>query len=365
MLNRYLNVFDFVRFAVRVKTVVSTEGLGVHNFLIEDNRIEVYPIQFYQGPKQFAFSYLRITKTLKEVSKGIDAAIFRLPSPIAFMVLNEIKNKNIPIAVEIVANPFEKMNNANSVFRYLLHFSIHRKLKNALKFADGVSYVTKHTLQKIYPAIKEKSFTTNYSSVELSESFFYKERKLTKKKNFVICHVTNQIKTHNKGHIILINALKILKDIGFNNVVVKFAGYGEMVDELKGYSTKFGLNDQVDFVGFLSLNELRNFLVESDLMVFPSKTEGMPRCIIEAMATGLPCLSTPVGGTPELLPQSLLFQPNDSIGFAGKIYELFQNPNLYEEISSKLFEKSKDFSSDVLTKRRNNFYKNLAMLTKT
>ncbi len=363
LLNRYLNVFELVRFAVRVKTVFSEKELGIHRFLIEDKRIEVYPIPFFQGPKQYASSFLRIKKTLKSVYKGVDAAIFRLPSPLGFMALNEIKNKNIPLAVEIIANPYEKMKNTSSIFHFILQFLIHQKLKKALKHANGVSYVTKSVLQRIYPPQKKDHFKSYYSSVELPQAFFYKKRVLKKGKEFVICHVTNQIKTYNKGHITLLKAIKILKEKGLENVVVKFAGYGDLMKELHQYSLSLRLKDNVEFVGYLDLNELREFLVRSDLMVFPSKTEGMPRCIVEAMATGLPCLSTPVGGIPELLPHSLLFQPNDSVGFAKKINELYQNSNLYEELSSELFEKSKQFSSEALTNRRNKFYQNLYRLT--
>ena len=62
------------------------------------------------------------------------------------------------------------------------------------------------------------------------------------------------------------------------------------------------INDRVNFVGRISGHEeMFKFLKDCDLMVFPSKSEGLPRTLIEAMAVGLPCRSSNVEGIPELL----------------------------------------------------------------
>ena len=60
-------------------------------------------------------------------------------------------------------------------------------------------------------------------------------------------------------------------------------------------------------------------LKKNDVFIFPSKSEGLPRAVIEAMAVGLPCLSTPVGGIPELIDEEYLFDPLDEMGFTNAI----------------------------------------------
>ena len=57
-----------------------------------------------------------------------------------------------------------------------------------------------------------------------------------------------------------------------------------------------GIDDFVEFTGLLaSASEVRQKLKDSDMYVFPTLAEGLPRGIIEAMAVGLPCISSPVG----------------------------------------------------------------------
>ena len=99
-------------------------------------------------------------------------------------------------------------------------------------------------------------------------------------------------------------------------------------------------------------------------MIFPSTSEGLPRVLIEAMATGLPCLSTPVGGIPELLDDNLLFNPNDSVSFANKTAEIFSNNELYNQLSEQNYNRALEFEKNTLDKKRDEFYNYLYKLSK-
>ena len=75
------------------------------------------------------------------------------------------------------------------------------------------------------------------------------------------------------------------------------------------------------------------------------------------MAVGLPCLSTPVAGIPELLDEKYLFDPQDYRGFASKVEHLMNAPDELLKMSVENIEKAKAFTSDVLETRRTSFYK--------
>lgn len=76
------------------------------------------------------------------------------------------------------------------------------------------------------------------------------------------------------------------------------------------FAGRLGVADRVTFVGTVPAGAaVRAHLDAADLVVVPSRTEGLPRALIEAMARGLPAVGTTVGGIPELLADVDLVPP--------------------------------------------------------
>jgi len=362
LLSRYLSVFDSLRLVARTKVVNSEAELGIYCLQVKDNNIEIFPIPFFQGPIQYAQKYFKVNRVIKSSVDGCHAALFRIPSTIGFAVLKEARKRKMPYSVEVVANPKELvLYTQNVLVRALLNYMHHQQVR-ACKNADGVSYVTRYSLQKIYPAGKNDFFESYYSSVNLSDSYFGAPRQYPLHKPFVLCHVANPIRSRFKGHTTLIDTVKILLDKGYD-IIAQFAGDGELVQHFKQYAEKVGVAGKINFVGLLKQKQLEAFLENSDMMIFPSKSEGLPRVMIEAMASGLPCLSTFAGGIPELLTDDLLFGPDDSAGFAEKIAEIIDNTTLYTKLSTASFEKAKEYRADLLQTRRVEFYQKLKAIS--
>lgn len=361
LVNRYLNVFNRIRLAVRTKYVSSEKELGQHTFLVQSKKVEIFPIPFFQGPIEYAKYYLKIRRLVFNVVDGCDAAVLRLPSTVAFACLSTILKKKIPYGVEVVANPNEFKKVSKNIIYFILMSLWHHKLKEACRYANAASYVTKSNLQKQYPSSKQ-SYLTNYSSIEIDNSFFYRPRVLDSK-NILIAHVSAQIKTLTKGHMTVLETVRLLKDKGFYTKA-RFAGEGEYTNIFTKKAKELGILEQIEFVGALNRKELNEFLKNSNIMIFPSTSEGLPRVLIEAMATGLPCLSTPVGGIPELLDDNLLFNPNDSVSFANKTAEIFSNNELYNQLSEQNYNRALEFEKNTLDKKRDEFYNYLYELTK-
>lgn len=79
------------------------------------------------------------------------------------------------------------------------------------------------------------------------------------------------------------------------------AGEGSQRDKLEQLALQIGLSKQVTFLGKIPHGELLNFYNMMDILALPSKMEGVPMVVLEALACGKPVLATAVGGIPDLV----------------------------------------------------------------
>lgn len=359
---RYLSVFETVKIVSRVGKISSSE---TRNMLrVDGPGIEIFELPLLRGGKQYLMHFLKFSRMTKESIRDCDCALFRLPSVSAFMVLKYYKSLKRPYAVEVVFDPLSTEKNIlNRVFA--------NKLKLAVKNANGASYVTQYHLQNRYPShVKiygetKDYFETYFSTIDLDASFFGVEKNYQQnKKAFTIVHTANSIHTDGKGHSVVIKIVRALRDAGYD-VNVRFIGDGEKRQYFENLSREMGIEDFVSFTGLLkSKQEVRRVLLEGDIFVFPTKAEGLPRAVIEAMAVGLPVLSTPVSGIPELIEDENLFEPLDCKGFTKRLKYLFDNTEKMEEMSKRNIEIAKLYLKDVLEVRRVQFYSQLKELAK-
>ena len=100
---------------------------------------------------------------------------------------------------------------------------------------------------------------------------------------------------------------------------LKVLGSGPLEEDLKIAARTLGIAEAVEFCGFSS--NPAAFLKDVDVFVLPSKSEGMPLTLLEAMAAGLPVIATQVGGIPDIIdPQfGWLCPPQDSRGLAERM----------------------------------------------
>lgn len=359
---RYLSAFDEVRVAMRIQDVDTNNG---YPNLCSGSNIEFWPIQEFKGPKEYITKYYAIRKELKKGFEGCDCGIFRIPSTVGFQFLHGFEKTGKPYAIEVVVDPwdFAAPGTLKTPLRPVIRQIWTRDLKKACLKANGVSYVTKYALQKRYPSFARKygedntHFEDYYSSVNIPEEYFGIERKYDEtKRPFQIIHVTNFIGNHVKGHEELIEAVGILKTRGID-VHVNFVGEGTLINEFLIFAKKNKVEDRITFVGKLATPaDVRNALIKADLFVFPSHAEGLPRVLIEAMAVGLPAISTNVNGIPELLDKKYLVEVGQIEELADKIQLFVENQEEYNKASENNLIRSKDYCETELMQRRKQFY---------
>ena len=360
---RYLRVFDELRLTTRC---VYEDALGKSRVLLDDPRIEYVPLPFFSGPVQYAKVYHKIGKVIRHITDGCDAAILRLPSTVAQRVADKVIKAGIPYGTELVFDAKDALVSATNSIERILWRRIHKQMVNTCNKANGVACVTAHYLQTHYTSKRPDAFFANYSSLALPKSFYASARQYPEGKEFVISHVCTQVQYNGrKGYNEIIEVMKILKDRGVN-VRVEFAGpdYHNGIQLLSDLAKKLGVENRVKFIGGVTRSRLSDYLESSDLYVMPTWAEGLPRVIIEAMAKGLPCITTPISGNPELVSEHFLVGYSDINTLADRIEELVKNKSIYEVTSKENFERSLQYEASVLEKRRDAYYTKLKSCVK-
>lgn len=359
---RYLKVFDEVKLVAHVKYCGQEE---IESMLrVDGPGVTIYDVPFPNGKIEYIKRYNQIRKSVSECFYDCDAAILRIPDQLAFQIYPYLKKNNIPVGVEVTSDSWEFFSpgSGRGVFRIPLRLLWHYNQKKICKEAWGTSYVTKSYLQERYPptrAIKDDGYTTSYTNANIDNEFFTGARKYTNRMDLKIIHISGNIGNNSKGYRELIKAVGTLNAKGISIKLV-FVGGGELNNEAVKLVDEYGISSLISCTGKLKKSdEIIKELKGADLFVFPSYTEGLPRVVIEAMATGLPCISTQIGGIKELLDEKCLVPVKEVKGLANKIEEFVTNPKLLEEQSIRNIEKAKEYSIDNIEKERTKFYFNI------
>jgi glycosyltransferase involved in cell wall biosynthesis len=110
-------------------------------------------------------------------------------------------------------------------------------------------------------------------------------------------------------------------------------GAGELRETIQHQVRALGIESRVRFLGVRS--DIPDLLRAADVFVFPSRWEGNPLSVMEAMAAGLPVIATAVGGVPELVEDgaSGILVPNEDLhGLVAAMQRMAQNPDLREQM---------------------------------
>ncbi|WP_020181784.1 glycosyltransferase family 4 protein [Methylotenera sp. 1P/1] len=103
-----------------------------------------------------------------------------------------------------------------------------------------------------------------------------------------------------KGQLLLVEAAKKLADQGIAFELV-LAGDGELRQPIEALIQKYQLNTHIKITGWISSDQVRDYLLAARAMVLPSFAEGLPVVIMEAMSLKRPVISTYIAGIPELV----------------------------------------------------------------
>jgi glycosyltransferase involved in cell wall biosynthesis len=357
---RYLDGFERVLVLARVAdgpcppAAVPVEGPGV----------EVVAVPDYHG----AAGWVRTRGALRQVARAAvvraDAILLRAPGAVPGAVWRLRGSR--PVGVEVIGDPDEVLGSravpgiGGRIARRLLA----HELRSMCRRAGATSYVTAETLQRRYPP---GGWTISYSSIDLPPEAFATENEIRARagtrtgaaRHLVFVGTLAQLY---KGPDVLIDAVAACRERGLA-LTLTMVGDGARRSWLEERAHRRGLGAAVRFAGHLASGALvREALDRADLFVLPSRGEGLPRAMIEAMARGVPALGTAVGGVAELLPPERVVAPDDTDGLAVALASLCAPSTDLTALGLRDLGVARRSAADVLAPRRRELYTHLAAL---
>lgn len=208
---------------------------------------------------------------------------------------------------------------------------------------------------KTYSLLQKQNFIVMSNPIFLDD-YLCKEEK--NNENSTLLYLGWIVK--NKGVYDLLKAAPLVKK-EIDNFEIIYHGNKE-VNKLKGLIKKYGLTDYVKVYGWIDLKKKKKIFKQINALILPSYTEGIPNVILEAMATGTPIITTPVGGIPEILTKNencVFFDPGNIQDMAIKIVYLLKNKGLQKYMINNNYEKIKKYDAKHTVNKLLKVYMNL------
>ena len=377
--DRYLRVFEQVKIIARAE---AKADIDERYKPVTGPGVRFLGVPFFLGPWQYLKAHRKVRHAVRAGVGPEDAVLCRVASQLASDLMPSLWAENRPYALEVVGDPYEAF--APGAIHHPLRPYLRRRATQQLKEqcarAAAVSYVTERSLQRRYSCT---SFSAAVSDIDLQAAAFSNSPRMfmttgstvsekeqsaptTTRNSPAVARLVfvGSLEQMYKGPDLLLRAMALLRDKV--PVELRIIGEGKHRPGLERLSQSLGLQGAVQFVGELPAGEaIRSELDNATFMVLPSRTEGLPRVVIEAMARGLPCIATKVGGIPELLDAEDLVPPNEFQALAEKIELILGDCSRLNRMSARNLEKAQQFRPEVLERKRTSFYRFLRDTTKT
>ena len=306
-----------------------------------------FPLKGYSGIGGFFRTAPRVLWSLCRGLNSCEVLLLRVPGPLSVMAGTLAQVLGIPYAVEVVGDIEGVLDRG---FRRTFVRPVASSLTRfVVSGAAAARYVTEESLQVKYPARTPR--VIGFSDVQLSDSDFVGEPReyLNDSNRLVLLSVGSQNNDY-KGHQYAIGALPLLLK-RFKDVELRLVGDGPFQQSLRDSAARLGVADKVVFLGQVERKAVISEMDSADLLLQPSRTEGLPRTIVEGMARGLPSVGSRVGGIPELLPSSLLFEVGDVSGLVECIERCVADPSVYSRQSGLALSRADGFRESVLSNK--------------
>lgn len=354
---RYLSVFNHVQLIVRVE-----DTNAPNKFLIDSEKVSVIPLPRYQGMVGAIKASFFLKKYFNPYAISGNAYILRVPGQIGSTFSRILRSKGIKYAVEVVGDPWDVMECIGGKLSFILKRIGFYQLRYVVKHSSVSLYVTQTKLQSRYPSAKGVE-TYGISNVKINNDFIsqFSHKRPADDQPVKLLSVGSLEQLY-KAPDIVVEALALLKQKGIP-VSMVWLGGGKYLTEMVAYAKEHNVSEMISFQGNVDSQRVEQCLENSDLFIHISRTEGLPRAIIEAMAKGLPIIGSNVGGIPELLTPNAIIPVNSATALADKVVEILYNPKLYDFLATRNLQESRKYEESVLAAKRDLYFKQVLKIS--
>jgi glycosyltransferase involved in cell wall biosynthesis len=361
----FLSTFDEVLVLARVG---AQRGAVREEARADGPRVSFCALPDYRGPWQYLWNRSSLEERVREAVTNCDAYILRVPGLVGRLAWREIRRQGKRYALEVVGDPWDAFGPSTwpSLLRPVFRRAATRNLKTMCRGAMAVHYVTQEALQKRYPASKD-AYVAGFSDALMDSAFASPAIQAERFRRvetiggsakggvrFRVGFIGSLSQLY-KGPDVLLRATALCREGGLDIETV-LAGDGRYAGAMKALARQLGIEERAKFLGQLPFGEaVLSFLDSVDLFAMPSRAEGLPRALLEAMARGCPCVASDIGGIPELLPPASLVPPGNPKALAMKIMEAAGNTERLKRMAEENLAKAREFSPEQLKDVRHEF----------
>lgn len=293
-------------------------------------------------------------KIIERAVLDCDCLIVRLPCEAGYTAIKYAKKYNKTYLIEVVGCIWDAYWNYSFKGK-ILAFPSYVKMRYYVENSKYAIYVTEEFLQKRYPC---NGITTNCSNVALiafdEKTINERLAKINMMDNSgpIIIGTMAALDVRYKGQQYIIAAISRLNKQGYN-FEYQLLGNGDN-SYLQSVAEKYGVTNKVNFLGSYPHEKIYEWLDSIDIYAQPSRQEGLPRALIEAMSRGCPSIGSTTAGIPELLSNDVVFG-NGKINEICNILRQLNNEKMVK-LSQVNYNKSKEFDSQLIEFRRQNIF---------
>jgi glycosyltransferase involved in cell wall biosynthesis len=309
--------------------------------------VKVFPVKRINFKGQniiFGNPIKKLYKTLCKEYKDY-SIIIHAHNPVAIGLVQNISN--IPLICTLHGVNTNGPT-SHKITKYIIKRIEHKKI--------DIVAVSEHTA-KYYENV------TNFSGIKIIKNGVNVKRLEEEiiNKCFKIGYASN-INDHKGWRYLLDAYIKIYSEIrGRAKLIIAGDGTKQEVDELLSIIKNCNLENDVEYVGFIA-NAGDAFIPYIDLLVLPSKSEGIPMTILEALGHGVPVLATAVGGIPEVIIDGFngYLIERDSSMISEMIKKIIEFPDLYKGLKENAYKSYKTvFTDEIMGKKYEELYNHI------